>query len=305
MTNFRPPDEPVRIGVDGGATKTALIMTDRQGHVIFDRTGPGCSPSHLGSDGARALIQRLLHDLISGIPGIQHRIELTRLYMAGSPGFWGNFASNLKGFGNVVAADDSGPLLHLTCGSDPGLVIHCGTGSFVAARDHDGTDHYAGGLGWRLSDPGSALDIGRRATIRALMEFDGWRSRSGVADLLDRESNCSTRKELLDFLYLSTDPNPFLAGLAPAVAKLADAGSDEAETILIESLQPLVTTASQVACRLNLPSECRLGLSGNLFLSRTAGEAAISELQSANPAWHVIRITEPPIEGVRRILAAD
>ena len=105
MTSLRTSEAPVRIGVDGGATKTALIMTDLQGRILRERTGPGCSPSHLGPDGARALIQRLLHDLISGIPGIRHQIDQTRLFMAGSPEFWSDFAANLQGFGKVSAAE--------------------------------------------------------------------------------------------------------------------------------------------------------------------------------------------------------
>jgi glucosamine kinase len=304
MTNFRTPDSPVRIGVDGGASKTALIMTDLQGLVLNDHTGPGCSPSHLGPDGARALIGRLLHNLISGIPGIQHQIEQTRLFMAGSPKFWADFASNLKGFGRVSAADDSVPVLQLACGSDPGQVIHCGTGSFVAARDRDGANHYAGGLGWRLGDPGSAQDIGRRTTVRAMMELDSWHSRSEIANLLGKESGHSTRDAILGFFYSRADPNTFLADLAPAVVKLADNGSDEAAAILAESLQPLVVTARQVALRLDLPSDCVLGLSGNLFYSKTAFETVKSNVQSASQTWRPVRIADPPIEGVRRILAS-
>jgi N-acetylglucosamine kinase-like BadF-type ATPase len=304
MTNFRTPDTPVRIGVDGGASKTALIMTDLQGLVLNDHTGPGCSPSHLGPDGARALIGRLLHNLISGIPGIQHQIEQTRLFMAGSPEFWADFSSNLKGFGRVSAADDSVPVLQLACGSDPGLVIHCGTGSFVAARDRDGANHYAGGLGWRLGDPGSAQDIGRRATVRAMMELDGWHSRSEIANLLGKESGHSTRNAILGFFYSRADPNTFLADLAPTMVKLADNGSDEAAAILAESLQPLVKAAGQVALRLDLPSDCVLGLSGNLFSSKTALEIVKSNVLSQSQAWRPFRITDPPIEGVRRILAS-
>lgn len=305
MTDFRTPEAPVRIGVDAGASKTALIMTDLQGLVLNEQTGPGCSPSHLGPDGARALIGRLLHNLISGIPGIQHQIDQTRLFMAGSPEFWADFASNLKGFGRVSAADDSVPVLQLACGSDPGLVIHCGTGSFVAARDRDGANHYAGGMGWRLGDPGSAQDIGRRTTVRAMMELDSWHSRSEIADLLRKESGQATRDTILDFLYSRADPNAFLASLAPAVVKLADSGSDEATTILADSLQPLVETARQVALRLDLPSDCVLGLSGNLFQSKTAFEIATSNAQSAEQAWCPVQITDPPIEGVRRILATE
>ena len=38
--------------------------------------------------------------------------------------------------------------------------VDLATGSFVAARGPDGGHHYAGGLGWRLGDPGSSHDLG-------------------------------------------------------------------------------------------------------------------------------------------------
>ena len=65
-----------------------------------------------------------------------------------------------EGFGKVVACDDSRPVLELATGGKPGLVLHAGTGSFVAAQAPDGTLHYAGGTGWRFGDPGSGYDLG-------------------------------------------------------------------------------------------------------------------------------------------------
>lgn len=43
----------------------------------------------------------------------------------------------------------------------PELVLHAGSGSFVAARGLDGAVHYAGGLGWKFGDAGSGFEIGR------------------------------------------------------------------------------------------------------------------------------------------------
>ncbi|MEZ5274940.1 MAG: BadF/BadG/BcrA/BcrD ATPase family protein [Opitutaceae bacterium] len=304
--NSHPSDstgEPCLIGVDGGATKTALILTDARGRLLDQQNGPGCSPSHLGPDGARALINRLLHRLVARPAGTRLQIEATLLFMAGAPAFWKDFAAGLNGFGRVETYDDSRPVLQLACGPKPGLALHCGTGSFVAARGPDGRYHYAGGLGWRLGDPGSSHDLGTRAARLALMELDGWSPSSEVSRMVTSKTGQTGRPDLLRFIYTQTDPNSLLAGLAPDLVHLADDGSAEAGGIIRESLEPLVGLASTVASRLRLPPRSPCGLSGRLFRSR-AGLGAISDLfKRTSLDWQINPITDEPIEGVRQILA--
>ena len=69
-------------------------------------------------------------------------------------------------------------------GATAGLALHAGTGSFVAVRAPDGTVHYAGGLGWRLGDPGSGYDIGRRGIARALLDLQAGMNTTKLAQAL-------------------------------------------------------------------------------------------------------------------------
>ena len=293
----------LRLGVDGGATKTHVILTDPGGRILLEKTGPGCNPSHLGPEGARALIRRLLRDLVSGLPGIHHRIERTRLFMAGDPLFWQGFATSLTGFGEVVAEPDSIPVLQLACGSDPGLAIHAGTGSFVAARGIDGKNHYAGGLGWRIGDPGSAQDLGVRATRLTLMVADGWSPSNPVSTAVVESLGHANRRDLLKRLYTANDPNSLLAGLAPAVHRLAEDGCSEAVDLVHAAVRPLIDLAADVATQLTLPPGFPCGLSGKLFRSPLATTMATDRFTRPDLAAHLNRITDEPIEGVRRILA--
>ena len=298
------PDGPCRIGVDGGATKTALILTDARGRVLERQTGPGCSPSHLGPDGARALVNRLLHALVSDPTGRKIEISHTLLFMAGAPAFWTDYAAGLKGFGQVATFDDSRPVLQLACGPHPGLALHCGTGSFIAARDPGGGCHYAGGLGWRLGDPGSSHDLGVRATRIALMEMAGWSPPGAISRMIRVRTGQTNRADLLRHLYTRTDPNTLLAGLAPDLVQLAETGDADARRILEDSLQPLVALALTVSSRLKLPVDGPCGLSGRLFRSE-AGRQAFASLLKEKPAhWRLVPITDEPIEGVRQLLTS-
>lgn len=304
MTDPCLTEGPLRVGIDGGATKTRLILTDSDGRILLEQTGPGCNPSHLGPEGARALIRRLLRDLVSGLPGIHHRIEMTRLFMAGDPLFWRGFATSLTGFGKVKADLDSIPVLQLACGSDSGLVIHGGTGSFVAARGPDGRSHYAGGLGWRIGDPGSAHDLGVHATRQALMVTDGWSPPNPVSTAVLEALGHTNRRDLLKRLYTANEPGALLAGLAPIVSGLAEGGCAEAIALIHDSVQPLVDLAAQVAEQIGLPSGFLCGLSGKLFNLSVAATIATGRMSQPDLAARTTRITDEPIEGVRRILAA-
>lgn len=303
MTDPCLTEGALRVGIDGGATKTHLILTDTGGRILLEKVGPGCNPSHLGPEGARALIRRLLRDLVSGLPGIHHRIEMTRLFMAGDPLFWRGFASSLTGFGKVEADLDSIPVLQLACGSEPGLAIHGGTGSFVAARGPDGRSHYAGGLGWRIGDPGSAHDLGVRATRLALMVSDGWSLPNPVSNAVLEALGHSSRRDLLKRLYTANEPSALLAGIAPIVNGLATEGCPEAINLMKESVQPLVDLATDVAAQLALTPGFPCGLSGKLFHSPVATAVATDRLSQPDLAAQINRITDEPIEGVRQILA--
>src|SRR5688572_29685850 len=176
-----------RIGIDGGGTKTECILVDNAGAIVARHLAPGCNPSIVGPEKARQIVA----DALAGLRDqfairdrqspISISISHTHIYAAGNRAFWRDTAATLEGFGSVFTADDSHPVLELATDGKPGLVLHGGTGSFVAARGPDGDIHYAGGVGWRFGDGGSGYDLGRRAVARALLELQGW---SPVSPLL-------------------------------------------------------------------------------------------------------------------------
>src|SRR5690606_11201406 len=128
-------------------------------------------------------------------------ITTTLLCMAGSPVVWQELAQTLTDFGAVTALDDSRPVLELATQGRPGLVLHGGTGSFVAARAPDGQLHYAGGLGWRFGDPGSGYDLGRRAISRALLELQGWVPLTRLAQVVRDHTGLEDARSITRHFY--------------------------------------------------------------------------------------------------------
>jgi len=297
-----------QIGVDGGGTKTECILVDAQGAVVARHLGPGCNPSIVGPEQARLIITDALCALRdqSKIQNQKSKISATRLFMAGAAGFWQELAESLADFGHLRADADSLPVLELATDGKPGLVLHAGTGSFVAARGPDGAVHYAGGIGWRFGDSGSGYELGRRAVARGLLELQGWQPPTRLATLVRDCTQLGAEADagaITRLFYQHPEPNWIVAGLAPAVMRLAAEGDNTALTLAVDSAAELLALAMRVAAKLfpNTPLDTvRAGLSGALLT-----HPAIAAALAPRAPFGLTPITEAPIEGVRRILARE
>jgi N-acetylglucosamine kinase-like BadF-type ATPase len=221
--------------------------------------------------------------------------------MAGNRAFWREFADALTGFGAVETCDDSLPVLELATHGHPGLVLHAGTGSFIAARDPAGVIHYAGGLGWRFGDPGSGSDIGRRAIARALLELQGWAPPSRLAATLCDHTRLRDANAISRFFYSDDSANAKIAAFAPAVLRLASEGDQTAHQLVVASANELADLAARIATKLfsgvsldTLPA----GLSGPILT-----HAVVRQALSARTPLALAPVEGTPIEGVRRLLA--
>ena len=294
-----------RIGVDGGGTKTECILLDAAGEIVARHLAPGCNPSVAGPAQARLIITDALCQLVSALrsqptpPNITH----THIYAAGNRLWWRETAATLVGFGTVFTADDSWPVLELATHGKPGIVLHGGTGSFVAARAPDGSVHYAGGLGWRFGDPGSGYDLGRRAIARALLELQGWAPPSRLGPTVRDHTQLGDAPDaaaVTRFFYYHADPNRQIAALAPAILRLATEGDHTAHQLVLDSTGELLELAARVATKLfpdtaldSLPA----GLSGPILTH----PAVIAALAPRSPL-PLAAVQGAPIDGVRRLV---
>ena len=298
-----------KIGVDGGGTKTECILVDAAGGIVARHLAPGCNPSQVGPDKARAILIEALAAVLAKAPPPAPAIAATQLYMAGSPAFWREVAGSLSAYGQVTNGPDSWPVLELATAGAPGLVLHAGTGSFVTARSPDGTVHYAGGLGWKFGDPGSGFDIGRRALGLALLELQSLPPLSGARLSPLAEALCN-HTGLLDypansrFFYTNASANDKIAAFAPRVLQLAEEDCGPAQQVIADSITEFARLADQVIHRIFPSPAAKLpcGVSGRILNSTAAVFALRSLASKLNWPVELQFIDTPPIEGVRRLL---
>ncbi|HSI09790.1 MAG: N-acetylglucosamine kinase [Rariglobus sp.] len=288
----------MKIGVDGGGTKTELILVDDRGDIIARRIAGGCNPNVAGPEDARIILEEALGTLAAHFP-----VSHTLLCMAGAPSFWRDTAESLTSgglFGEVSVLDDSRPVLELATGGSPGLVLHAGTGSFVAAQAPDGSLHYAGGTGWRFGDPGSGYDLGRRAISKALLELQGWQLPTSLSTLVRDHTGLIHSAAITRHFYQHAEPNKQISALAPALLRLAAEGDHAAHHIVVESITALLQLSEDVITKL-FPGwhrdHLRAGVSGPILT-----HAAVRPLLAKRSSLTLRPIEDSPIEGVRRLL---
>ncbi len=287
-----------KIGVDGGGTKTEFILVDPAGHIAARHLAPGCNPNITDHDTVRTVMHDGLRQMLAASPA---PVSLTLLCMAGNRLFWQPFVAGLPAdFGRALTTDDSLPVLELATGGAPGLVLHAGTGSFVAARTPDDTIHYAGGLGWRFGDPGSGYDLGRRAVARAQMELQGWLPESRLTTIVRDHTGHREAADISRFFYNHPAPNQKIAALAPAVLHLASEGDVTAHQLVLDSVTDLIDLATRVAAKLfpgtpldTLPT----GLSGHILT-----HSVVLQAFAPRTPLSLTPIGGAPIEGVRHLL---
>lgn len=292
----------LRIGVDGGGTKTECILVDAHGTVLARQTTGGCNPNVAGPEQARTVLTDALRALAAQAPA-GGEIVGTHLFMAGAPPFWREFAAQLRGLGAVTAGIDSLPVLELATRGRPGLVIHAGTGSFVAARGPEGSVHYAGGLGWRFGDPGSGYDLGRRTVARGLLELQGWAPPTKLGTLVRTHAGFAEGVEtfaVTRHYYAHAEPNRIIAALAPELLRLASEGEVTAVEIARASAGELLALATGVARQLFPGADLGampVGLSGPIL-----NHPIIRPHLVANAPFTLTAVEGTPIEGVRLLV---
>ena len=292
-----------KIGVDGGGTKTECVLLDASGAIVARHLAPASNPNVVGPEQARHIVTAALEALRALTPAGTPPPVLTHLYMAGSRSFWLDVARLLTGCGEVAVFHDALPVLELATHGQPGLVLHAGTGSFVAARAPDGSTHYAGGLGWRFGDPGSGYDLGRRAIACALLELQGWAPLSRLTAAVRAATPLGETADaaaITRYFYQHPEPNREIAGLSPAVLRLAGEGEAVAHQIVIESTAGLLTLATQVMGKLFSgvgPEALRAGLSGPILT-----HPVVTRAFAGTSHLPLVPVEGSPVDGIRRLL---
>jgi glucosamine kinase len=260
------------LGFDGGGTKTECVLLDSQRQVrATTRSGPS-NPFRIGHDAAMASLTDAAQAAARDA-GIEIR-QITAL-CAGLAGV-GSAQSHEEMQRQITNAFPSTKIRLLTdlelslaaINQAAAIVLVAGTGSSALGRDTDGHTSRAGGHGPLLSDQGSAFDVGRLAVAAAVRERDRSGSDSVIGVEILRHLKLSSWTELRDRARTAADevfPRVF-----PVVAKAAEAGDAQAQTLLRHAAQEIALLADALVERLKLREAA-------IYIAKTGGMVSASK----------------------------
>jgi glucosamine kinase len=258
------------VGVDGGGSKTRVVVADEQGREIVGVDGPASAvrPGHvdLSADVIAACVRDALAAanmthvvpkvLCVGVAGVGREPEREALWQ-------GLVARELAE--DVVVHTDAAIALDDAFGDGAGILLVSGTGSVAFARGPDGTFARCGGWGPVIGDEGSGAWIGRRALNIAAAAADGREPETALVNALLTAIEADDPSAIVPWAAQAT-PAQF-ARLAPVVLQVAATGDLRANSLLSMAVEELVLHVRTLARRLFVDERAAAGvaLAGGLL----------------------------------------
>lgn len=288
------------IGVDGGGTKTELVLIDMAGNYI-GRARVGSS--NYQAIGAEKLKQTMLEgfaELLKSTNVIDQKIDHIFLGLAGA-GRESDRKEIKALFNNTEFQDkisvDSDAIVALSgaFGTSPGIIIISGTGAICFGKNSEGRVVRSGGWGYLLGDEGSGYYIGRKAILAALKYFDGRGDKTSLRAALENHFKLPSIELIIPPIYQNKIDRVAIAELAPIVFEYANRGDSVAEDIIRGTGRELGKLAKAVAEKLKFSNEeIRVSLIGSIFKQK---ELLINDISKElyEISWN-IEISDPLFE---------
>ncbi len=176
------------LGIDGGGTKTEMLLCDINGNELNRLTLEGCNPVDIG-------IERCKSILSEGIRKICNDINVAEVStFAGLAG--GISGDNQKkinkflssfGFGAFANGSDTENALECALKGDDGIAVIMGTG-IIAFAQKSGERKRIGGWGYLIDKGGSGYNLGADALDCAFKYIDSRNGSKVIKELLEKET---------------------------------------------------------------------------------------------------------------------
>lgn len=222
------------LGIDGGGSKTLVMLADRSGQIVRTARTGGINP--LDNPSWRRDLEGKLRQLANtpGIVAAAAALPAHGEVEAISQAQREAVASVLAGQPQLVLNDVDGAQIGAFAG-EPGILILSGTGSMAWARDVAGRSHRVGGWGDVIGDEGSSHWIGHRILEAISQSLDGRAEPTALVDAVFAQLGLAggdPADALEGWVSRFSHPRSEIAALAPLATQLAQAGDAAASAIV-------------------------------------------------------------------------
>lgn len=262
------------LGVDGGGSKTAFVITDDKGKIHAYLTKATCHYIQIGFASFEAILRDGITELCQQI-GISVR-DLAYSFL-GLPGY-GEIKDDLAVLEKIVANILQSE--RFRCGNDveagwagslagqPGINLVGGTGAIGFGRDQDGNTARASGWGYFCGDEGSAYWLGRKVISLFGKEADGREEKTPLYDIVREKFKLTRDFDLISIIYNTLEmKRDRIAELALLLYQAAEEGDPNAVRLYREAAHEHSLTVKALLKRLNFSpeQEILISYSGGVF----------------------------------------
>jgi glucosamine kinase len=240
-------------GIDGGGSKTRVILADIDGNHLADVVGGGSAMAPGRGDHSAEVIASLVRMamneaginegrpriLVAGVAGVGRLMESRAL--AGA-------LEDLEIADEVVVQGDGEIALTDAFGSGAGIILISGTGSIAYGRSPARVLARCGGWGPAFGDEGSGAWIGRKALAIVASAADGREPETALTGAILTAAQVNEPQELIPWGIAATPRE--LAALAPVVFNAASAGDARANALVGLAVEELVLHIRALALKL-------------------------------------------------------
>jgi len=271
------------LGVDGGNSKTDVVVANLEGD-LFDRVrGPGNNAHAVGAEATVAFLGGLVERHLADAPASRGVFYLCGVDI---PSDRATLAAALEREPWVERATvDNDVFALLRAGTDAGdaVAVVCGAGINCAGRE--------------TGDWGGSVLLGREVLFHAARAEDGRGEPTALRDIVAGHFGLSV-PEVGEAVRYGRIPATRLGELAPAVVAAAEAGDPVAHQLVDRLAEEVVLMAVRALADLELAGATIL-LGGGM-LRGGAGllyDEVVARLAERAPAAKPIAVTAPPVLG--------
>lgn len=243
---------PLVVGVDGGGTKTRVLLADGAGKTLARVEGEGSAlrPGH--EIAAAEVIAALVDAALAKADRVGVRPAICVVGVAGggqeraAQALW-TALNERRVADDVLIQADATSALDDAFGESAGVLIISGTGSAAFARGPNGQIERCGGWGPVVGDEGSGGWLGRRALGVIAAAQDGREPETALLGAVLTATECESPEDLIQWAAAAT-PAKF-ATLVPVIVQVASTGDLRANALISLCVEELVLHVRTLARR--------------------------------------------------------
>ncbi|HJT80144.1 MAG TPA: N-acetylmuramic acid 6-phosphate etherase [Chthoniobacterales bacterium] len=285
------------LGVEGGGTKTAWVLVEREGTELRILEQGKLPPSNFRlatPERLRSIFQQLPQQIdragifLAGCVTDEDRHKLLRI------------ASEVWPSAKILTGSDRDSGMAAALGHGEGIVVNAGSGSSVTGRRGDKIEK-AGGWGHILGDVGGGYSLSIRALRLILREYDLHRGEVQLSAQMLRALSLNNLDELVRWVQVAEKVD--IAMLAPVVFEAAMAGDERVCEILEDGARVLCEYTEAVASRLHLLAPKVMLLGGLFHRDSIYAHTFRRRLKKNLPDARVAAVEQPPEFGAAWLAA--